>query len=105
METRQQGQTMFTGILLLIGTVIIVQLWLVGASMDALLANETEILIPAAIISFLGLLMNACGARTQHAEKISGRDGVCPSTSSKHSPCHLPKRRGMPRLYLRSLCS
>ncbi len=59
METRQQGQTMFTGILLLIGTVIIVQLWLVGASMDALLAHETEILIPAAIISFLGLLLNA----------------------------------------------
>ena len=59
METRQQGQTMFTGILLLIGTVIIVQLWLVGASMDALLAHENDILIPAAIISLLGLLLNA----------------------------------------------
>lgn len=48
---RDQGLTLFTGILLLVGTGVIVQLWLVTAALEALLAGHTRVLIPAALAS------------------------------------------------------
>ncbi len=58
METRAQGDTLFGGILLLVGTMVIVQLWLVAASMEALLAHDFGILVPAAIGSLLCFIVN-----------------------------------------------
>lgn len=48
---RDQGLTLFSGILLLVGTVVIVQLWLVTAALEALLSGHTRVLIPAALAS------------------------------------------------------
>ncbi len=59
MSTRSQGTTLFTAILILVASTVVVQLWLLTVSMEALLARETRILIPAALGSSVLLLINA----------------------------------------------
>ncbi len=59
MSIRSQGTTLFTAILILVATTVVVQLWLLTVSMEALLAHETRTLIPAAIGSSVLLLINA----------------------------------------------
>lgn len=59
METRRQGTTLFTGICVLIGTLVVIQLWLVSAALDAFLSAETAALVPAAIASLAILGVNA----------------------------------------------
>jgi hypothetical protein len=54
-----QGLTLFTAIAWLIGTVVVIQLWLVAAALDALLGGETRILVPAAVASLVLFLLNA----------------------------------------------
>ena len=51
METRQQGSTLFSAILVLIATLVVIQLWLVAAGLDALLAQQIGVLVPTAIAS------------------------------------------------------
>jgi hypothetical protein len=64
MTTQKQGITLFTALTTFIATLVVVQLWLVAAAVDALLSGETEVLVPAAIASFVlfaidvGLLMH-----------------------------------------------
>ncbi len=58
METRRQGETLFTLILLLVGTVVVVQLWLVAASMEALLGRDFDVLVPAALGSLACFVVN-----------------------------------------------
>jgi hypothetical protein len=57
-RTRQQGITLFTAILWLVGIVLIIQLWLVSAALEALLAGETRVLVPAAVASLALFLLN-----------------------------------------------
>lgn len=59
MSIRSQGTTLFTAILILVASTVVVQLWLLTVSMEALLAHETRILIPAAIGSTVLLVINA----------------------------------------------
>jgi hypothetical protein len=59
MSVRNQGTTLFTAILILVGTTVVVQLWLLTLSTEALLSGQTRILIPAAAGSSLLLLINA----------------------------------------------
>ena len=59
METATQGTTLFTAICVLIGTILVIQLWLVAAALDALLSNETSVLLPAAIASLVLCGINA----------------------------------------------
>ena len=59
METRPQGTTLFTGICLLSGILVIIQLWLVAAALDALLAHDFGVLIPSAVVSLAIFLVNA----------------------------------------------
>lgn len=59
MSVRSQGTTLFTAILILVATTVVVQLWLLTVSMEALLAHETKTLIPAAVGSTLLLLINS----------------------------------------------
>ena len=40
METRQQGSTLFSAVLVLIAMLVVIQLWLVAAALDALLARQ-----------------------------------------------------------------
>jgi hypothetical protein len=59
METRQQGSVLFAGVLILIGTLVIIQLWLLTAALEALLAGTLEVLVPAALSSAVLLGVNA----------------------------------------------
>src|SRR3972149_2542001 len=59
METRQQGAVLFSGILVLIGTLVIIQLWLLTAALEALLARDAGVLLPATLSSLVLFLVNA----------------------------------------------
>jgi hypothetical protein len=52
METRKQGLALITALCLLIGVVLIIQLWLVAAALDALLGGDLGVLVPSAVVSF-----------------------------------------------------
>jgi hypothetical protein len=56
--SKQQGITLFASICMLIGTLIVIQLWLVAASLDALYSNQTDALFPAATASTVLFLIN-----------------------------------------------
>jgi hypothetical protein len=60
MSARSQGTTLFTAVLILVATTVVVQLWLLTVSTEALLSGQTGTLVPAAAGSSLLLLLNAC---------------------------------------------
>ena len=51
METRQQGSALFSAVLVLIATLVVIQLWLLAAALDALLGRQLNVLAPTAIAS------------------------------------------------------
>ena len=59
METHQQGSTLFAAILVLIATLVVIQLWLVAAALDALLANQIAVLMPTALSSIVLFVLSA----------------------------------------------
>ena len=59
MESPRQGTTLFTALLLLVGTAVVIQLWLLTAAMEALLAHEYHLLVPFALGSLVLFLLNA----------------------------------------------
>jgi uncharacterized protein DUF6755 len=72
MSARQsQGTTIFTAILVLIGIGVVVQLWLLAATVDALLRHETATLLHAAIGSGAVFLIN--GALTLYVFNFDKR--------------------------------
>jgi uncharacterized membrane-anchored protein len=58
-STRQQGTVLFTGILFLVATTVVIQLWLLTVSMEALLSGAMRTLLPAAAASTILLCINA----------------------------------------------
>jgi len=58
-ETHQQGSTLFAAILVLIATLVVIQLWLVAAALDALLANQIAVLMPTALSSIVLFVLSA----------------------------------------------
>jgi hypothetical protein len=50
-ETREQGSTLFSAVLVLIATLVVIQLWLVAAALEALLARQLAVLVPTAVAS------------------------------------------------------
>lgn len=59
METRKQGLALITALCLLIGVVLIIQLWLVAAALDALLSEDLGVLIPSTLVSGALFAVNA----------------------------------------------
>ena len=59
MSVRQQGTTLFSAVLVLVATTVVLQLWLLTFSMEALLRGHYATLVPAAIASTLLLAINA----------------------------------------------
>ena len=59
MSIRTQGTTLFAAILVLVASAVVLQLWLLTVSMEALLSGEYRTLIPAAAGSTLLLAVNA----------------------------------------------
>lgn len=51
METRQQGSILFSAVLVLIALLVVIQLWLVAAALEALSARQFAVLVPTAIAS------------------------------------------------------
>ena len=59
MSTRQaQGTTLFTALLVLIGVGVVVQLWLLADSVDALFRHESGTPLHAAIASAVVFVIN-----------------------------------------------
>ena len=59
MSTRQaQGTTLFTALLVLIGIGVVVQLWLLAASVDALMRHQSGTTVHAAIASVVVCAIN-----------------------------------------------
>jgi uncharacterized protein DUF6755 len=59
MSTRQaQGTTLFTALLVLIGIGVVVQLWLLAASVDALMRHEGRATVHAAVGSVVVCIIN-----------------------------------------------
>ena len=59
METRGQGLALFTGICFLIGTLVVIQLWLLGAALDGALSGTPGVLLPATLASLVLFSLNA----------------------------------------------
>lgn len=55
---RSQRGTIVNGILSIVLVLVIVQLWLLSATMNAYLGGVTHIVVPAALASFLCLALN-----------------------------------------------
>jgi formate hydrogenlyase subunit 3/multisubunit Na+/H+ antiporter MnhD subunit len=58
MSLRTQGSALFSAILVLVATTVVLQLWLLTFSMEALLRGQFNTLLPAAIASTLLLAVN-----------------------------------------------
>jgi hypothetical protein len=59
METRQQGSTLFAAVLVLIATLVVIQLYLLAAAVEALLSRHLAVLVPTALASAALLAVNA----------------------------------------------
>lgn len=59
MEARGQGLALFTGIGFLIGTLVVIQLWLLGAALEGALSGTAGVLLPATLASLALFLINA----------------------------------------------
>ena len=57
--TRQRGLTAIDGAIALIAILLIVQMWLLTATVEAYLGGHSEPIVPAAVLS--GLILGACG--------------------------------------------
>jgi hypothetical protein len=58
--TRSQRITIVYGILCIVLVLVVLQLWLLTATMDAFLSSEDSVLLPAALVS-LGCFLLAIG--------------------------------------------
>ena len=65
MEANTRGTTLMTAICTFIAVLLIIQIWLVSAALEALLGGEQGVLVPAALASLAlfavngGLLLHA----------------------------------------------
>lgn len=57
--SRQQKLTIIYGILCIVALIVVLQLWLLTATMNAYLAGEETVIIPAAIASIVCLGLNS----------------------------------------------
>jgi len=58
MSRTRQRTALFTLLVVLIGTLVVVQLWLLSAALESLLARDTAFLVPAAIASAVLFAVN-----------------------------------------------
>jgi len=70
-ETRQQGSTLFSAVLVLIAVLVVIQLWLVAAALDALSARQFGALLPTAIAS--GILFVLSGGLLWYVVSFDAR--------------------------------
>jgi len=56
--SRSQRMPIVTGILAIVAILVILQLWLLTATMNAYLGGDRSVLVPAAVVSLLCLGLN-----------------------------------------------
>ena len=56
--SRQQKMTIIFGILSIVVMIVILQLWLLTATMNAFLAGQQRVIIPAAVASIICFALN-----------------------------------------------
>ena len=71
MDTRQQGSILFSAVLVLIALLVVIQLWLVAAALDALLARQFVVIVPTAIAS--GMLFVLSGGLLWYVVSFDAR--------------------------------
>ena len=71
METRQQGSILFSAVLVLIAILVVIQLWLVAAAVDALMSRQLVVLVPTAIAS--GVLFALSGGLLWYVVSFDAR--------------------------------
>ena len=71
METRQQGSILFSAVLVLIALLVVIQLWLVAAALDALFGRQFVVLVPTAIAS--GMLFALSGGLLWYVVSFDAR--------------------------------
>jgi hypothetical protein len=57
--SRSQRATIVSGILCIVLIIVILQLWLLTATVNAYLGGDSTVLLPAALASLICLLLNA----------------------------------------------
>jgi hypothetical protein len=57
--SRQQKTTIVFGILAIVVMIVILQLWLLTATMNAFLAGQERVILPAAVASIVCFALNA----------------------------------------------
>lgn len=57
--TREQRTTTVSGVLCLLLTLVVLQLWLLTATMNAFLGGDEAVVLPAALASLACFLLNA----------------------------------------------
>jgi len=57
--TREQKTTIVYGILSIVLILVVLQLWLLTATMNAYLGGDTSVIWPAALVSLVCFLLNA----------------------------------------------
>jgi hypothetical protein len=57
--SRHQKMTIVFGILSIVVVIVILQLWLITATMNAFLAGQERVIVPAAIASIICFALNA----------------------------------------------
>jgi hypothetical protein len=58
-DARHQRIALLTAVVAFIAILVIIQLWLVGASVEGVLGGDTDVLVPAAVASAVLCGMNA----------------------------------------------
>lgn len=56
--TRRQKDTIYAGVFCVVGLLVVLQLWLLTATMNAFLGGDDSVVWPAAVASFGCLLVN-----------------------------------------------
>ncbi len=57
--SREQKTTIIYGILCIVMVIVILQLWLLTATMNAYLGGDYSVILPAAIVSLVCFILNA----------------------------------------------
>ena len=57
--SRQQKMTIVFGILSIVLMIVVLQLWLLTATMNAFLAGQERVIVPAAVASIICFALNA----------------------------------------------
>ena len=68
--TREQQLTIIDGMLAFTGLLLVLQLWLLTATMESFLGGDTHVVWPAAMVSFCCLALN--GGLLYYLKKVTG---------------------------------